>query len=131
MRFTADTRHVEVAEDVRLERSLELFVCQIFDRLLMLLICGVVHQNVDPAKHVDRRLDRRFAERRVAHVAGKSRQRRPSATTALSVTSASLCSSGKYTIATSAPSRAYSTATRASDSRIAACDQRDASIQLS
>src|SRR5690242_1524733 len=63
-------RHIEVTEDVRAECPLELFVSHILDRRLMLLVCGVVDQNVDPSKCVDRCLYRVVAESGISHVAG-------------------------------------------------------------
>jgi hypothetical protein len=75
----------------------------------MLLIYGVVDENVDPTKGVDgsytaslQKLESRTSPRINKH-------RRLSATTVLCVTSASLWSSGKYAIATYAPWRANST----------------------
>ena len=61
-------RHVEIAEDVRAERPLELLVGHILDRLLMLLICGVVDQDVDPSEGIDCRLHCVVAESRFAYV---------------------------------------------------------------
>src|SRR4029079_13993653 len=44
--------HIEVREDVRPERSFELFVAAIFDRILMPLKRRVVDEDVDPTKSV-------------------------------------------------------------------------------
>jgi hypothetical protein len=56
-------RHVEIAEDVRAERAIELLVREILDAFLMLLKCGIVHENVQSSELVDDALHRSVTER--------------------------------------------------------------------
>ena len=63
--------HIEVGEDVRPERALELFVRQIFDRLLMPLKRGVVDEDVDPTESVYGRENGGVAKIVIAYVAWK------------------------------------------------------------
>src|ERR1043165_2074706 len=63
------TRHIEVTKDICLERALELFISNIADRFLMMLICSVVNKYVELAKFAHRFFDSLFAERAIAHIA--------------------------------------------------------------
>ena len=63
-------RHIEIRVDVRAERSIELFVGDVLDRFLVLLIGGVVDEDIQPAKHFDRAVDGLGAEFRILHIAG-------------------------------------------------------------
>src|SRR5688572_25694768 len=61
--------HVEVPVNVRAERAIELLVGNLLDRLLMLLIGGVVDKDIQSAKFLDRSPDRFRAELRTLDVA--------------------------------------------------------------
>src|SRR5205814_817411 len=63
----------EVAEDVRPEGALELFVGDRFDRRLMLLERGVIHQDVEPAERGDGLPNGAPTERRASDVARNER----------------------------------------------------------
>jgi hypothetical protein len=63
--------HIEIREDVRPERSLELFVREIFDRLLVPLERRVVDEDVDPAKSVYGRDNSGVAKFVIANVSWK------------------------------------------------------------
>src|SRR5947209_7306481 len=54
----------EVCVHVRLERAIELLVFELFDRLLPVLMRGVVDENIEPAELGDRLIDRLLTELR-------------------------------------------------------------------
>src|SRR5205085_6543351 len=60
--------HVNVPEDVRSERPLELLLADVENRFLLLLIRGVVDEDVEPSEFLHDTIDERAALRATLHV---------------------------------------------------------------
>jgi hypothetical protein len=69
-------RHVEVAVNIGAKRAIELLIGDVLDRFLVLLIGGIVDDDIEPAKRVDRAFDGFRTKFRLLHVAW-NQQRAP------------------------------------------------------
>ena len=63
-------RHVEIAEDVGAEGSLDLIGRDLLDLVLRMLLGGIVDEHVEPAEALDDLVDGGTAEIGIAHIAG-------------------------------------------------------------
>ena len=97
--------HMQVAIEISLQSAVEMRFGQVFEVLHVLLKGGIVDEDVEAAKFVDVRSTAASQKAGSATSPAMTIQRRPSASTAYFVFSASSCSL-RQAIATSAPSRA-------------------------
>ena len=90
----AARRDIEVSEDIRPERLIELFVSDVGQRFLMVLVGGIVDEDVQPSELTGRAVYRLTAEPWVLYVAGDGQTAASLLVDMSAVSSASTCSSG-------------------------------------